>query len=211
MALFVGVFALAVLGGSRGNARRWADGLAIGIVAVGLLSLASRLFPDWLPAGQISDFLPSAFARLSWPVEYWNGLAILVALAIPLLLLIATDAKSLGARGLAIGVVPALAAVLYLTSSRGGFATAFAGIVCFWILTPRRLQTGLGIVLAVAGSAAALGVLLARDELVNDPFVPTRSARAEAPRCSSSSCALAPASCGPWACGSSAGSRFPAR
>ena len=61
--------------------------------------------------------------------------------------------------------------MLYLTSSRGGFATAFTGIVCFWILTPSRLQAGLGIVLAVAGSVAALAVLLARDELVNDPFV----------------------------------------
>ncbi len=171
MALFVGIFALAVLGGSRGNARRWADGLAVGIVALGLLSLASRLFPEWLPAGQIPDFLPSAFSRLSWPVEYWNGLAILVALALPLLLRTATDAQSLVARGLALGVVPALTAVLYLTSSRGGFATAFIGIVCFWILTPSRLQAGLGIVLAVAGSIAALAVLLARDELVNDPFV----------------------------------------
>ncbi len=170
--LFLGVFALAVLAGSRGNARRWADGLTLATVAIGLLALASRLFPEWLPAGDVPDFLPSAFSRLSWPLEYWNGLAIFVALGIPLLLRTATDAERLVTRGLAVGVIPALTAMLYLTSSRGGFATAFAGIVVFWILTPRRLQAGLAVFVAVAGSAAAVLVLLGRDDLVNDPFVP---------------------------------------
>jgi O-Antigen ligase len=172
VALFLGIFAVAVLAGTRGNARRFADGIALAIAAIGLLALASRLFPDALPAGQVPDFLPSAFARLSWPVEYWNGLAILVALAFPLLLRVATNASSAVVRGLAVGVIPALTATLYLTSSRGGFATAVVGVVCFWILTSRRLATGVAVTLACAGSVAAVAVLLVRDELVNDPFAP---------------------------------------
>ena len=174
VALFVGVFAVAVLGVTRGTARRFSDGIAVAITAIGLLALASRLFPDVLPAGEIPEFLPSAFARLSWPVEYWNGLAILVALALPLLFRLATDPENAAVRGLAVGVVPALTATLYLTSSRGGFATALVGVLCFWLLTPQRLATGLALGLAVAGSIAAVAVLLARDAVVDDPFGASR-------------------------------------
>jgi O-Antigen ligase len=167
--LFVAVFLVAVLAGSRRNAGQWANGIAAGIAAVGVLALASRLFLDVLPQGQVPDFLPSAATRLSWPVEYWNGLGILVGLSLPLLLRIAVGERALfGA--LALGVWPALAATMYLTSSRGGFAAAAVGLVVFCVVTPNRWPAALALLLALAGSAIAIEALLDRKGLVNTPY-----------------------------------------
>ena len=113
--LLVVVFAVAVLAGTRGNVGRWLDGIALGIAAIGVLALAGRLFPDVFPTSAVQDFLPAVASRLSWPVEYWNGLAMLVGLALPLLLRVATTARPV-ARGAAVGAVPALAGTLLLSS-----------------------------------------------------------------------------------------------
>ena len=166
--LLTAVFAVAVLAGTRGNVGRWLDGIALGIAGVGLLALASRLFPDVLPAGAVQDFLPAVATRLSWPVEYWNGLAILVGIGLPLLLRVATTAQPV-ARGTAVGVIPALAGTLFLTSSRGGFAVAFLGLAAFFVLGPRRWSAATACVFAAAGSVAVVAILHARDELVNMP------------------------------------------
>ena len=168
--LYVGVFLVAVLAGTRGNLARVIDGIGAGIAVVGLLALASRLFPDWLPAGQVPEFLPSAYARLSWPVEYWNALGILVGLGLPLLLRGATAAHAPFWRALALVPVPGLVAALYLTSSRGGFATAIVGLAAFFALTPRRWAAGAAILVAGAGAVAAIAILVPRDALVNDPY-----------------------------------------
>jgi hypothetical protein len=164
-ALFLACFLVAVLAGTRGNALGWANGLATAIAAIGILALASRLFPDVLPQGTTSELLPG---RLSWPVEYWNGLAIFVALALPLLLRVATEERAL-VGSLAVGVIPALAGVLYLTSSRGGFAAAIVGLGAFLVLTPRRWPAGAALGLGLVGSTLAVLVLDARHTLVNAP------------------------------------------
>jgi hypothetical protein len=169
-ALYLGVFLLAVLAGTRGNVTAWSDGIAIGITAAGLLALASRLFLDVLPAGDVPDFLPASVTRLSYPVEYWNGLAILVGLAFPLLLRIATAPYRAVWRALAVAVFPALVAAIYLTSSRGGVAVAAVGLVAFVALTPRRWCAFAVVGVAGIASAATIAVLLARDALVNQPF-----------------------------------------
>jgi hypothetical protein len=169
VALYLAVFLVAVLAGTRGNVARWADGIAVGITATGLLALASRLFPDVLPAGEVAEFLPSAYTRLSWPMEYWNGLAILIGLAFPLLLRIASEQHSVVWRGLAVAALPPLCASMYLTSSRGGFATALIGTVAFVVLTPRRWTAVAAIAVGGLASAGAIAILDGRDELVDDP------------------------------------------
>lgn len=170
VALYLGVYLLAVLAGTRGNAGRWSDGIAAGVAVAGLLALASRLFPDVLPRGDVPTFLPSAYARLSYPVEYWNGLAILVALVFPLLFRAAVASPRLGWRALAVASLPALSATLYLTSSRGGVAAAILGTGLFVLFTERRWAALGAIAVAGLGSIGAIAVLLARSELVNDPF-----------------------------------------
>ena len=168
--LFVAVFLVAVFAGTRGNVGRWLDGIAVGIVATTLCALASRLFLDVLPQGQVPEFLPGVATRLSYPVEYWNGLAIFAALSIPLLLRAATVPQLLLWRALAVGVIPALVSAMYLTSSRGGFAAAFVAVAVFVTLTPRRWAAVGAIAVAGAASAFAISALVDRVELANGPF-----------------------------------------
>ena len=62
------------------------DGIALAIVAIALVALGGRLFTGFAATAAAGRALPAVVERLSWPVGYWNGLAMLVALALPLLL-----------------------------------------------------------------------------------------------------------------------------
>jgi hypothetical protein len=166
---FLGLFVLVVLLSSRGSAGSWADGLALGIAGIGVLSLTSRLFPELISTNDFETVLTSAYARLSYPLGYWNGLAIFTGIGCPLLLRAALESRYAILRGLALAPLPALASVLYLTSSRGGFAVAIFGVFCFLILTPRRMVALAAVALAAVACVGAVAVLQARHELVNDP------------------------------------------
>jgi hypothetical protein len=169
VSLYLAVFVVAVLAGTRANVRGWSDGFALGIAATGLLGLASRLLPSLVPGRDVGTLLPSAFARLAYPLGYWNGLAIFVALAFPLLLRIAVTSPRPLSRGGTVGVLPALAAVIYLASSRGGFVVAAVGCVAFVVLVDRRWTAGGAVAAGVAGAAASIAVLVAHPNIVNRP------------------------------------------
>ena len=176
-ALYLGVYVLTVLAADGRRLGRWVDGVTLAIVAIGLVALVSRLFPGSFPSRGLPSLLPNAATRLSFPLDYWNGLGIFVAMAIPLLLgsVLAADRAR---RALALGVIPALGAVVYLTSSRGALAALAGGIVVFVVAQPRR-WAALGATLAgVAGTAASIGVLLPRDALVDGPLT-SAAARTE--------------------------------
>jgi hypothetical protein len=168
--LYLAIFTLVVAAGTRGNVGRWADGLALGIVATAFVSLASRLFPHLFSTRGLATFLPSAQTRLSFPVGYWNGLAILMGIAFPLCFRGAIAGQNPLTRGLALLPVPALAAVIYLTSSRGGTASALAGTLVFLAATGRRWSAVGALLTAGIGSGLAVAVLLHRHELVNGPI-----------------------------------------
>ena len=169
VALYLGVFVLVVMAASQGSARRWSDGLALGLTAVGLLALSHRLFPDVFDPSDIEKLNPGD-PRLSYPVNYWNGLSALVALGLPLLMRIATDARSRLGAGLAIAPIPALAATMYLTSSRGGALAGVVGLGAFVLLTSRRVPALAGVAIATFGSAVAIALLRTQDELVGGPL-----------------------------------------
>jgi O-antigen ligase len=105
--------------------------------------------------------------RLSYPVNYWNGLAILVGTAFPLLLRAATAERRAWLRALALAPFPALTAVIYLASSRGGAATALAGVAVFLLLAGRRLASVAATLVAGLGVIGAVTVLVARHELAD--------------------------------------------
>jgi hypothetical protein len=170
VALYVAVFAITVVASTRGNAGRWADGLALGLVAVTVIALISRFFPGTFPQEEIPRFLPSGATRLSFPVGYWNGLAVLVAIAIPLLLRLVVIGRSPVVRGLALAPIPAIAATIYLTSSRAGVATAAVASIAFLLFTARRWAATSALVVGGAGAIAAVLALLSRDALVNGPL-----------------------------------------
>ena len=164
--IYVGIFALVVMVTRRGDAARWSDGLAAGITAVGLLALVSELFPGSIGPDAPPVFFPGE-NRLSYPVNYWNGLAVLVGIAFPLLLRAATAARPSWARALALAPFPALTAVIYLASSRGGAATALAGVIVFLLFTARRLAALVATLVASLGVVGAVMVLVARPALAD--------------------------------------------
>ena len=167
--LYLGVFLIAVLAARRGDAGRAADGLGLGIVAVAVLAVASRLFPDLVGQTTVGQLLPDAAVRLAYPVDYWNGLGILVALGLPLLLRSATALEAGLWRGAALAGVPVLSSAVFLTSSRGAAAVGAVGALVLLALTDRRLLTLWAAAVAAAGSGAAIAVLHARDALVTRP------------------------------------------
>ena len=177
VALYVGIFSIAVLAGTRANVGRWADGVALGIAAVGVVALLSRLFPHLFSQQGLPVFLPGIQTRLSFPIGYWNGLGAYLGLCYPLALRLALVARAWWARALTLSPLPAVSAALYLTSSRGGFATAVIGVIVFVAATSRRWGAFAALVASAIGSLIAIAWLLPRHELVDGPL---RTSAAEA-------------------------------
>ena len=170
VALYVAVYLLAILGLTSADVPPVCDGIALGAAGVAGLALGSRFLPDLFPEPDIPRFLPNAATRLAYPLGYWNALAILLAIAVPLVLRAAVEPGSNLRRAAAVGVLPAIAATVYLTSSRGGAATAVAAALLFLALTPRRWQAAAALGVGAAGAAASILVLTARPELVDGPL-----------------------------------------
>jgi O-antigen ligase len=164
---YLGVFALAVFGGGGvANGRRMVAAVGSGIAFVTIVALLSRLHPAWFPdAGETARFLSSGRERLSYPLNYWNGLAALIAIGGPLLLQLATTARSLLARAAAAAVLPAMMLAAFFTLSRGGIAAAAVAIAIFFAFTSDRLPKLLTAALAGAGGALLIAVTTQRDAL----------------------------------------------
>jgi hypothetical protein len=159
-ALFFGVFALAAVAVRREEVSATLDGIALGLVGVAVAALWSRLLPGLEPDSEIARLVPETQARLSFPVNYWNGLAILVALAVPLLLDGAIrPGRRAWKQGVALAPLPAIAGTIYLTASRGGVVTAVAGVAVLFVLTTHRGLAVRALLAGAAGSGAAVAVL----------------------------------------------------
>jgi O-antigen ligase len=166
-ALYLGVFALTVVASRRTTVDRWANAIALGILAVAVLALASRLRPGLLPSGGFASVIPNARSRLSYPVGYWNALAALVALAVPLSLRAALSGRSSTLRAFMLAGIPILVGTIYLTSSRGGVIAAVVGVAVFVGLTDRRWSALAATAIAGAGSLVVVGLLAQRKALVD--------------------------------------------
>ncbi len=168
--LMVGIFLLVAMTVRPSELGRLADGLCVGIVGVGLVAFASRLVPGPFPVRGIPEFLPGAVTRLSFPLGYWNGLAIFLALAVPLLLRSATEWRHVLSRSLAVAAIVPVLSAIYLTSSRGGVAAVAVGAVAFLALTGRRWLAAGAIAAGFLGGFLAVRLLVARQDLVNGPL-----------------------------------------
>jgi hypothetical protein len=157
--LYIGVLLLALSTASATSARAVADGLALGVGGVVSAALVSRLFPGAIGSSTVPDHLPDVAARLSYPLGYWNGVGVLVALAVPLFLQASLEANS-WRRAAALGAVPALAAALVLTGSRGAVVGCVVGVATFLALTADRRRAVVGVLVCIVGSAAAVSVTL---------------------------------------------------
>lgn len=167
VSLYVAVFTIAILVARLVPASNLIGGAALALSAVATVALVSRCFPSTFGAQPGSTILSALRNRLSYPLGYWNGLGIEVALAYPLLLSIMTSRRSRAASALAALPLPILAAVMYLTSSRGAFVAAAVAVVAFVLLTPRRWPALAAVLVAGASGAAAVSVLVHKTALVD--------------------------------------------
>jgi multisubunit Na+/H+ antiporter MnhC subunit len=166
LAGFLGVFLLALFGAGVGGARRIVSAVAAGTVVVGAVALLSRLHPSWFPeATQTAELLSNGEERLSYPLNYWNGLAALVAIGLPLLLAVATTARSVIWRALAAAAIPAMGLTAFFTFSRAGIAAAFVALAVFIVFTSNRLPKLLTLLVAGAGSSLLIFAATQRDAL----------------------------------------------
>jgi hypothetical protein len=167
VALYVAVLAIAVVLGRLVPAPVLVGAVALALSVVAGVALVSRCFPSTFGLQSGATILPTLKNRLSFPLGYWNGLGIAVALAYPLLLSIMVSRRSRVASALAAFPLPILAAVMYLTSSRGAFVAAGVAVLIFAVLTPRRWPAVAALVVAGAAGAVAVAVLVPKKALVN--------------------------------------------
>ncbi len=167
---YVGASVLVVLTVRQRQLARWVDGIGLGLSAVAFVALASRFFPRAFAEDAAARFLPDAHTRLSFPVGYWNGLAILVALACPLLLCAATAERHGPWAFLALAPIPAIVTTVYLASSRTGVIVAVVGSAAFIVLSSRRWAAVGAALVAGAYSVGAVVYVASQHELVAGPL-----------------------------------------
>lgn len=167
VSLYVATFAIAIVLARLVPASALVRGVALALVAVAVVALVSRCFPSTFGPQAGTQILSALKTRLSFPLGYWNGLGIEVALAYPLLFSVMASRRSRVAAALAAFPLPILAADMYLTSSRGAFVAAGVAVVAFALLTPRRWAALAAVVVGAGAGAAAVAVLTPKTALVD--------------------------------------------
>jgi hypothetical protein len=165
---YLGILVLGLVLQGRQGLRRTLVSVAAAIGVVGALALLSRLAPDLVSTGDSpSKVLGASEARLSYGINYWNGLATLMAMGIPLMLAVAMRARTLAGQAVAAAAVPILALTAFFTLSRGGAIETGIGLAVFIALYPRRLAAAPTMLAAAVGSAALIAGAAQRDALEN--------------------------------------------
>jgi len=166
LATYLGVFVLAAFARGPRGAARMAGAVATAVVLVVGVALLSRLHPAWFPeARQTQRFLEIGRERLSYPLNYWNALAALIAIGLPLLLAAATSAKLIVLRALAAAAMPALMLTALFTLSRAPIAAIFLVFAVFLAFSSDRLPKLLTLLVTGGGGVLLIAATAGRDEL----------------------------------------------
>jgi O-antigen ligase len=153
---YTGVVTLAFLALNRYTWRGAAMGFAAAALVLPFFALTARLFPSL-----ITDHLANGSGgdRLSYPFDYWNGVACWGAMAVAIGLTLSANASRFEIRAVALACVPVAALSVYLTYSRFG-AVAIAIAVVAAVAFSRNRWTAVANAI-VAGAGATVAVLVA--------------------------------------------------
>ena len=163
---YLGIFSLALSVRAPRETQRLVSAVAAAIALIGVLALLSRLHPAWFPgADQTARFLADSRERLSYPINYWNGLGAFLAIGFPLLLQIAAGAKTVLVRALAAAAMPALALAIFFTLSRASIAAAAVAVAVFVALAADRVPKLATLVSTGIGGGILIALAAGRDEL----------------------------------------------
>lgn len=127
-----------------------AYGFALVVLLVSAYAFLGKAAPDIVTHAHL-------FARLRAPLGYWNVLAALVVMALPVLLVIASrSGTSPWIRGLTASATTLLLLTFFFTFSRGGYVALAAALLVYFALSTRRLAAVVSLAIPVALAAAAL-------------------------------------------------------
>ena len=160
---YLGFLVLGLCAVREGNLRQLIAGIAAALGIVSVLAVLSRLYPSAFPLDQVARFFPGSRARLDYPLGYANGTGNLLALGLPLLLAVATRARTIATQAVAAACLPIVVLGIVMTASRGAVVAAAVGIAIFFALAPDRLPRLATAVVAAGGSAIVVDGLLRRD------------------------------------------------
>lgn len=169
--VYFGFFVAAFLIAQTSQARqRFGEGMAIALIAIAALALASRLLPDVLSVVEG----PGAGARLSYPLGYWNADGVLFGIAMGMALWLSRRSLHTSLRWLAVVSQPAILLALYFTYSRGGLLAVAISCGCLIALSQDRLWIFSTLAIGAIGVLPAVLAVQARESLaqnVNDTHI----------------------------------------
>jgi type II secretory pathway pseudopilin PulG len=164
---YLGALGAAVFTRGPEGLRHTVAAVGAGVAVIAGVALLSRLHPAWFPANETARFFENGRERLSYPVNYWNGLAALIAVGAPLVLHLATGARRIPVQAVAAAALPALALTAFFTLSRGGMAAVAIAVAVYLAFAPDRLPKALTLLVAAGGGAVLVGFAASRDALVH--------------------------------------------
>ncbi len=161
LGFFVATFFIAQTNEAR---QRFGEGLAISLIFVAALALASRLLPDVLSVAEG----PGSGERLSYPLGYWNGEGVVFGIAAGLSVWLSRRSLVPALRWVAVISLPAVLLALYLTYSRGGLVALLLASGCLIVLSHDRLWLLATLAIGAIGAVPAVLAAQARDSLAKN-------------------------------------------
>ena len=141
---------LGVFAGTIASRRHAAGALALIVVTALVIALAGKVIPGLYADG-------ARMARLRAPVGFWNALALLLAMGVPLALWLAGEARRRWLRALGAVFLFGLVVGILLTYSRSGILAAVVAGALWLGLAPGRLESAAILLAGVpVGGAVAL-------------------------------------------------------
>lgn len=163
--VYLGFFVAAFLIAQTGQARqRFGEGLAIALIGIAVLALASRLLPDVLSVSQGAG----AGARLSYPLGYWNADGVTFGIGAGLALWLSRRSLVPRLRWLAVALLPAVLLALYFTYSRGALLALAITAGCLIVLSRDRLWLLATLASGVLGALPAVLVAQGKRSLAEN-------------------------------------------
>lgn len=158
--LYAGVAALPLYSLNRHTWRAAAGGLATAAIGIAAFAVATRLAPGPLPDDEVARALGSD--RLSYPLDYWNGVAAWGTIAAAMALSYSAHLERTWLRCASLAAAPVAATCVYLTYSRGGVIGVALGLIAILALSRNRWTVAVHAL--VAAGATAVVILVIRDQ-----------------------------------------------
>jgi O-Antigen ligase len=160
------VLAVAAAASAPRAIERVAVGYLLVAAAVALYALGGKVAPGVNVPGVFDLNTTGDVARLRAPLQYWNALALVCVLAVPVAMRLATEVgRSMRVRLPALAALYLFALVVGMTYSRGGVLALLVAVTVMTLLGPARLRGLLVLAMAAVAAAPPLAVAFSREAL----------------------------------------------